>query len=395
MDTVTLLLDLDDTLLDTNMQAFAPAYFGALAASLADRVAPEVMLPALMAGTKAMMLNEDPSRSLSEVFDAVFFPQLGMERQALADRIDRFYDDTFPSLAHVASQRPAAVEFVRWAFQSGYRIGVATNPYFPLKAVHHRMRWAGLPPEDNDFALVSSYENFHFTKESPAYFSEFLAQLGWQKGPVVMVGNDLDMDLLPARKAGLAVFWLRLDGGEKEADIPQGDFSALRQWLETTDPVSLTPAFDTPEAVLNILRSTPAALATLLRNLALDRWVNRPGEGEWSLTEIVCHLRDVETEINLRRIERVLAEDNPLLAGVVSDDWVETRNYASQDGDQALQGFLTERKKAVATLVGAGDSWNRPARHTIFGPTTLLELSGIIAGHDRDHVHQIWKTLQA
>jgi hypothetical protein len=43
---ITLLLDLDDTLLDTNIQEFAPAYFSSLSAALADRVAPDVMLPA-------------------------------------------------------------------------------------------------------------------------------------------------------------------------------------------------------------------------------------------------------------------------------------------------------------------------------------------------------------
>ena len=39
---LTLLLDLDDTLLDTNMDVFVPAYFQALGNTCAERVAPEM-----------------------------------------------------------------------------------------------------------------------------------------------------------------------------------------------------------------------------------------------------------------------------------------------------------------------------------------------------------------
>lgn len=395
MQKTTLLLDLDDTLLDTNMQAFIPAYFSALAAALSDSVSPEMMLPALMGGTKAMMKNEDPSLTLREVFDAYFFPKLGLESAALQQKIDNFYDETFPSLSHVASQRPEAVEFVRWAFEAGHRVAVATNPYFPLKAVQHRMRWAGLPPEEYDFALVSSYETFHFTKEIAAYFPEFLAQLGWPEGPVVMVGNDLEMDLLPARKAGLPVFWMRAGKDDGHPDIPQGSFADLRVWLEAGDPASITPTFSTPESILNILRSTPAALSSLVKSLPPAAWERHPEPGEWCLTEILCHLRDVETDVNLPRLQKLLAEDNPFLPGVDSDDWVHARNYAAQDGRLALSSFLDTRHRVMGLLDGEQAHWSRPARHAIFGPTTLLELAGFMAGHDRAHVQQIWKTIRA
>ncbi|HEY5159409.1 MAG TPA: hypothetical protein VII93_15725, partial [Anaerolineales bacterium] len=96
--TITLLFDLDDTLLDTNMDTFIPAYFKALSASLEDKVAPELMLPALMGGTRAMMSNMDPAISLRDVFDSFFFPKLGLDRSMLQVAIDQFYDEVFPSL---------------------------------------------------------------------------------------------------------------------------------------------------------------------------------------------------------------------------------------------------------------------------------------------------------
>lgn len=394
MPPITLLLDLDDTLLDTNIQAFIPAYFSALAGALAQDVPPEAMLPALMGGTKAMMQNEDPAHTLRQVFDAHFFPKLGLEPEALQEKIERFYDETFPGLRRAASQRPEAVEFVRWAFSAGHRVAVATNPYFPLKAVHHRMRWAGLPPEEYPFALVSSYETFHFTKEVSAYFPEFLARMGWPEGAAVMVGNDLDMDLLPARKAGLPVFWVRDGRDEAHPDIPQGSFADLRAWLETSDPASLTPDFSTPDSIVNLLRSTPAALAALTTALPPEAWSRKPAPGEWNLTEILCHLRDVDAEVNLPRAQRLLAEENPFLPGVVSDAWAAERGYSQQDGPRALSDFLQTRRRLVGLLNGDPASWSRPARHAIFGPTSLLELAGFMAAHDRAHVQQVWKLLR-
>ena len=411
---ITLLLDLDDTLLETNMDVFIPAYFKALSAALAEKVAPEVMIPALTGGTKAMMVNMDPALTLREVFDAYFFPKLGLDRITLQTAIDRFYDEIFPTLGALTKPIPDAVRLVDWAFAQGYRVVIATNPFFPLKAVQHRLRWAGLPPEKYPFALVTSYETFHFTKETVAYYPEVLAQLGWPEDPAVMVGDDIDREVKPTQAAGFPVFWVRKSGemsaepggvpqgspgsrtgrGSPGSRMGQGTLESFRGWLEKADPETLKISFKTPWALLANLRSTPAAIATLVASLLPDAWRRQPAPAEWCLTEIICHLRDVEREVNLPRIRKLLAEENPFLAGEVTDRWVEERHCAEQDGHQALADFITARKEALGLLNGLQAEWSRTARHAIFGPTTLLELTGFVAGHDRAHVQQIWKTIQ-
>jgi len=393
---ITLLLDLDDTLLETNMDTFIPAYFRALSAALAETVAPEVMIPALTGGTKAMMVNQDPALTLREVFDAYFFPKLGLDRLTLQTAIDRFYDEIFPTLGALTKPIPEAVRLVDWAFAQGHRVVIATNPFFPLKAVHHRLHWAGLPPEKYPFALVTSYETFHFTKETVAYYPEVLAQLGWPEDPVVMVGDDIEREVKPTQAAGFPVFWVRKSGEvPAEADrVPQGTLESFRDWLEKTDPEALKISFRTPQALLANLRSTPAAIATLAASLSLDGWRRQPAPAEWSMTEIICHLRDVEREVNLPRIRKLLAEENPFLAGEVTDRWVDERHCIEQDGRQALVDFVAVRKETLDLLSGLQAEWSRTARHAIFGPTTLLELVGFVAGHDRAHVQQIWKTMR-
>jgi FMN phosphatase YigB (HAD superfamily) len=390
--TITLLLDLDDTLLETNMDSFIPAYFKALSASLADKVAPQDMIPALRSGTKAMMENTDPALTLREVFDAQFFPRLGVDRSALQQAIDSFYEVVFPGLGALTKPIPEAVRLVDWAFSQGHRVVIATNPLFPLKAVNHRLRWAGLPPEKYPFSLVTTYETFHFTKERVAYYPEVLAQLGWPQDPLVMVGDDEEREVKPTQSAGFPVFWVR-KSGEMAADtvnVPQGTLGSVRGWLEQTDPETLKMSIHTPPSLLANLRSTPAAISTLVGAQSLDQWSVQPSPGEWCLTEIICHLRDVEREIYLPRICKFLVEKDPILAGVNTEHWVEERHYARQDGRQVLADFVAARKETLALLNDLQSEWSRTARHTALGPMTLLDLVTHVASHDRAHIRQIW-----
>jgi FMN phosphatase YigB (HAD superfamily) len=394
---ITLLLDLDDTLLNTNMDAFIPAYYQALSAALADKVSPEIMLPALVDGTKAMMANMDPALTLREVFDTHFFPKLNVDRLALRERIDHFYDEVFPELGSLTSPIPEAVGLVEWAFAQGHRVIIATNPLFPLKAIQHRLRWAGLSPEKYPFALVTSYETFHFTKEKVAYYPEMLAQLGWPDDPAVMVGDDIEREVKPTQAAGVPVFWVRKPGevSPEPVGVPQGTLISFRSWLEKATLPGLKVSFESPPALLANLRSTPAALATITASLSHQAWRRIPAPAEWCLTEIICHLRDMEREVNLPRLRKVLAEQNPFLVGEATDGWVKERLYADQDGPQALAEFTVARKETLGLLDGLVDEWSRPSRHSIFGPTSLQELVGFIASHDRAHVQQVWKTLPA
>ena len=389
--TITLLLDLDDTLLDSNMENLIPAYFHALSGYLQDSISPEVMLPALIGGTKRMMANKDPEYFLSEVFDEYFFPQINLDRKALQPRINRFYDECFPDLKSITSKRSDAIDFVKWAFSKNIRIVIATNPIFPLKAVHHRLRWADLAIEDYPYELVTSYENSHFTKENISYFPEILGKLGWPEGPVVMVGNDLKMDIEPAIEAGFPVFWVGGEGkdtGESER-IPQGSMEELRFWLENTPFESLQHSTRKPSALVYTLRSTPAVLDSLLPDLNEEEMSIRITSDEWSLKEILCHMRDVELEVNLPRIQKILSQENTFVAGVITDTWVVERNYAEQSGQEALREFIRARKVTFETLESLQTEWYKPVRHSIFGSSTLIELVDVMVGHDKAHINQI------
>jgi FMN phosphatase YigB (HAD superfamily) len=394
--TLTLLLDLDGTLLDNSMETFVPAYSQALSKHLAARAKPEAMLTALMAGTRQMMANLNPTRTLRETFAAEFYPALGLDPDELAPVLEQFYDEVFPALASKTAPCPAAVSFVEWAFAQGYRVAVATSPLFPRKAIEHRLRWAGLPPEKYPFALISSYETFHFAKPQPAYYAEFLARLGWPEGPVVMVGNDVEQDLIPAKQLGLGTYWVGETFTSDFNPTGRGTLADLRPWLENTDLSVLEPVFASPAALPPLLLSTPAALRILLADFPRQAWTHRPAADAWCVTEILCHLRDSEREVDQPRYDLILREADPFIPGVNTDGWADERGYIQQDGEPALCEFTRARLETLETLNGLdSDQWSRKCRHAIFGPTSLLELVAFTAEHDRLHIRQLLEVMKS
>ena len=83
---------------------------------------------------------------------------------------------------------------------------VATNPMFPRKAIHRRIEWAGL--DLNDFSYITSYEDNHYCKPQLHYYKEILEVIGKQPEQCMMVGNDVQEDLV-SLKLGLKTFLIR------------------------------------------------------------------------------------------------------------------------------------------------------------------------------------------
>ncbi|MBN1303577.1 MAG: DinB family protein [Anaerolineales bacterium] len=397
--TLTILFDLDETLLQTNMdETFLPAYLHALSKALSGYVPPGSMVPALMAGTEKMIANRDPSKTLADVFKAEFYTRLGISGEVLEPVFNQFYEDVYPGLGYLTRPVPDAIRLVRWAVDQGCRIAVATNPVFPLKAVIDRLEWAGLDPQEFPFAVISAFDDFHFTKPDPAYYHEFLAYLGWPDDPILVIGDNFEWDVHGPHQAGLASYWVAPECAEQpEGTAPngRGPIGEVINWLKTKDWQEFRPVVDTPAALEAQFRSIPAALSTMLRSLPPESWTSCPGEDEWSVTEIICHLRDVDRDVNLPRIKNILGNDNPFVPGINADAWADERSYKTQDGQQAWCDFFDARRELHQAVQGLTQSdWKRPARHAIFGPTTMLELVKFMAEHDRLHIRQMWRALQ-
>lgn len=395
----TLLLDLDNTLLGNNLEQFFAEYLGAFADTVSPLIEPDVFIDQLLQSTRVMMKNRQPDCTLQEVFEKSFFQGLKLDIEDFRIAVDRFYKEVYPGLRKGTSIERNAIELVEQAEQRGYRMAVATNPLFPMTAVQQRLSWANLGTDRIKFNLVSSFETFHFAKPDPAYFAEVLARLGWPEGSILVVGDEMENDILPASRLGLATYWVTEDPYEiileNESQAVGGDIAGVFEWIDSNPPEKFTPDFSRPDSMLAILRSTPAVLDTSCRDLFPDLFAVSPKPGEWSIVEVLCHLRDVDAELNIPRLQKILSSDNPFLAGVDTDKWADERDYKYQYGWDVLQQIIATRMKMLDILEELDErEWELPALHSIFGRTNLAEIVKFIAGHDQLHVRQIQQILR-
>ncbi|MBQ7354119.1 MAG: HAD family hydrolase, partial [Clostridia bacterium] len=166
MKITTVLFDLDGTLLPMDQDLFMKAYFKGLCVKMAPYgYAPEQLIDAVWAGTKAMVMN-DGSRTCEAAFWDKFSSILGEEVMDHIPAFDEFYHLEFQSVQKVCGFNPEAAKTVRALKAAGYRVVLATNPLFPAIATESRTRWAGLEPEE--FELVTTYEAASYCKPNPA-----------------------------------------------------------------------------------------------------------------------------------------------------------------------------------------------------------------------------------
>ena len=396
----TLLLDLDNTLLENDLGRFLPAYFDGILKFIPSKFPFETVLEKFHLAASAMIANLDPSVTLRDAFEAHFLPAIDLEKEVWVGSFEQFLAQGYPQLEEFTAEITGAYGLVESALNRDYRLVIATNPVFPQAAIQQRLEWAGLGRLAGSFNLVTSSENFHFSKPNPAYYGEIMAQTGWKNQPTIMVGDDPTNDILSASRLGLPTFWTPSPAGTlvdqpELAGFPRGGLEEFLPWLDSQDPRDLDPDLSSIDSIIGTLRSTPAALHSMLGDLSPPDWKFRKTPDEWNFREISCHLRDVEIQVNRKRVDLILGENNPFIPGVDTDNWVRTRNYNLERGRVAFNSFVHNRSRLleIITKIDPKD-WSRPARHAIFGPTRFQELLGFMAEHDRIHIRQVWEILE-
>ncbi len=393
-----ILLDLDDTLLGNPTEAFVRNYLALLDDFLHHHLGVAAAHVAILSATDAVIHSNDPRTSNLEAFYAALLARLPVERATFQAAMDVFYREVYPQLAQTTQPHPGVRKLVEALIERGLQLVVATNPFFPRVAIEQRLAWAGVPVDDVPFALVTTLENMHYTKPHPAYYEEALARVGVQADEAVMVGNHWQNDILPAHAAGLHTFWVCMDGDTQATDISLvdghgslADFACRVQdegWLET-----LSPLPNVPDQIAPRLSGNLAALLGVVEEAPGHVWKMRPEPDEWSPMEVLCHLAESEREVQRPRLERIAREDNPFLSRPQAPPAPASR-ACPEHARRVADEFADERERTLAFLAAmSAEAWERPARHYIFGPTTLLEMANFVSQHDRIHITQLCQTI--
>ena len=227
-----IMFDLDGTLLPMEQELFTNCYFSAIAEKMSSfGYEPKKLTETIWHGTKAMVSN-DGSRLNRVVFWETFSEVYPEKVKTDMEFFDAFYYDEFDKVKVSCGYNIKAAQLISKLKSLGIRLALATNPIFPSIATEKRVMWAGL--DISDFEIYTTYDNSYYTKPNLNYYNDIINKLGVLPNEVLMVGNDVDEDMI-AEKLGICVFLLTDNLiNRKNTDIsryPKGSFDDLEEFI--------------------------------------------------------------------------------------------------------------------------------------------------------------------
>lgn len=199
----TFLFDLDGTLLPLDMEGFMNIYFHEMGKHFHDMIDGRILAKYILDSTLATIDNLEP-RSNEDKFMEHFGGLLQLDDLTeYQQKFDVFYDERFDRVRDSVVDIPIVKECIELLKEKGYNLVIATNPIFPIKAIHKRIEWAGLNIED--FSYISCYQKNCFCKPHLEFYEEVLKAIDKEPNQCYMVGNDVQEDLV-AGKLGIETY---------------------------------------------------------------------------------------------------------------------------------------------------------------------------------------------
>lgn len=147
-----------------------------------------------------------------------------------------------------------------------------------------------------------------------------------------------------------------------------------------------------PQEIISALENNLPVFNAMLKNNpdAMQQW--KPAPDKWCLLEMVCHLRDEETDDFRARLNHVLTTPALPMPAIDPVALVTERKYMEQNYDVVLAEFASERNKSLAWLRSlSSPDYTQAYIHPKFGALSgKLFLSNWLA-HDYLHMRQITK----
>jgi DinB superfamily len=138
--------------------------------------------------------------------------------------------------------------------------------------------------------------------------------------------------------------------------------------------------------LLDRLAVSPVRLRALLMSVSDATLRSTPHGGGFAPIEDAWHLRDIEAEGHFVRIQRILAEEQPVLVSIDGEELARERRYLARELGTALDEFAQYREASVGLLgTLSEEAWLRSA---IFEDhkVSLRELVTAMADHDESHL---------
>ncbi|TRX59363.1 DinB family protein [Fulvivirga sp. M361] len=144
---------------------------------------------------------------------------------------------------------------------------------------------------------------------------------------------------------------------------------------------------------IEILHSTPAVLAALLKGKS-DIWtMKNEGENTWSPIMVLNHLVLAERDNWIPRIEIILSDS---IDKTYKTFERQSETFEKKSMDELLREFSTIRAENLNILNSkriSNDDLNKTAVHPAFGKVTLSQQISTWSLHDLGHIAQICRVM--
>lgn len=148
----------------------------------------------------------------------------------------------------------------------------------------------------------------------------------------------------------------------------------------------------TIDQVLTQLAEQPRTIAALTAGLPRARLARSPRRGEWSLNDVLAHLRSC-SDMWGKYMATIIAEDRPTIRAMNPTTWIKSTSYPELEFAPSLRAFRKQRAGLLALLRPLPRAaWSRTATVTGAGrprERTVMEYAQWLANHERSHVKHI------
>jgi hypothetical protein len=155
----------------------------------------------------------------------------------------------------------------------------------------------------------------------------------------------------------------------------------------------MRPPLLLPESILEILAQGPPRISAATSGIPDDLLCKQPQPEEWSILDVLVHLRASADVRGDQRIEAMLTGNEPTIRTISPRHWSVTSEYAEQPFSQSLDAFTSQRESLLQRLRSLDpEDWHRGATLTGLGNRryeTVHSEADALTRHEAGHITQI------
>lgn len=167
-----------------------------------------------------------------------------------------------------------------------------------------------------------------------------------------------------------------------------------RQTVTVAVRLAYTPVrMQSTETLTTIYVAQAGELESLISATFAADVTRQPGEGRWSVLQVVGHLADAELLASVR-LRRVITQDRANLFCYQQETWADRLNYSQRKIETVTARFVLLRRENAELLSELkSETWNLTGAHDEYGLLSLRQLIEGYVEHTAKHLNQIRQTV--